>query len=89
MTYIDAHMMLYWSRLSMHKGKITMLGRIMAGSQALIAHNEAAQALFVVYYPPDLPLSEVIVAYCQNVVMITGSDLFVIDRAVNSVVLHR
>lgn len=89
MTYIDAHMMPYWSRLSMHKGKITMLGRIMAGSQALIAHNEVAQALLVAYYPPDLPLSEVIVAYCQEVVMITGCDLFVIDRAVNSVGMAR
>jgi len=31
----------------MHKGKITMLGRIMAGSQAVIAHDEAGQAVFV------------------------------------------
>jgi len=38
----------YWSRQSMHKGKITMLGRIMAGSQAVIAHDEAGQAVFVV-----------------------------------------
>ena len=30
----------------MHKGKRTMLGRIMAGSQAVIAHNEAGHALF-------------------------------------------
>ncbi|MEE9148345.1 MAG: hypothetical protein V3U27_13200 [Candidatus Tectomicrobia bacterium] len=84
LTYIDGHMIPYWSGLSMHKGKITMLGRIMAGSQALIAHNEAAHALFVAYYAPDLPLSQIIVAYCQQLVMITGSDLFVIDRAVNS-----
>ena len=47
----------------MHKGTITMRGRIMAGSQALIAHNEAAQALFVAYYPPDVPLAHIIVAY--------------------------
>jgi hypothetical protein len=86
-TYIDGHMIPYWSRLSMHKGKITMLGRIMAGSQALIAHNEAAQALFVAYYAPDLPLSQIIMAYCQQLVMICGSDLFVIDRAVNSLVI--
>jgi hypothetical protein len=86
-TYIDGHMTPYWSRLSMHKGKITMLGRIMAGSQALMAHNEEGQALFVAYYPPDLPLSEIIVAYCQQLVMITGSDLFVIDRAVNSLAM--
>jgi hypothetical protein len=85
--YIDGHMIPYWSGLSMHKGKITMLGRIMAGSQALIAHNEAAQALLVAYYAPDLPLSQIIVAYCQQLVMITGSDLFVIDRAVNSLAM--
>ncbi len=87
LTYIDGHMIPYWSGLSMHKGKITMLGRIMAGSQALIAHNEAAQALFVAYYAPDLPLSQIIVAYGQQLVMISGSDLFVIDRAVNSLAM--
>jgi len=86
-TYVDGHMTPYWSHLSMHKGKITMLGRIMAGSQALIAHNEAGQALWVAYYPPDQHLSQMIVAYCQQVVMVTGSDLFVIDRALNSVAL--
>jgi hypothetical protein len=84
-TYVDGHMTPYWSRLPMHKGKITMLGRIMAGSQALIAHNESGQALWVAYYPPDLHLSQIIVAYCQQIVLVTGSDLFVIDRAVNSV----
>jgi hypothetical protein len=85
--YIDGHMIPYWSGLSMHKGKITMLGRLMAGSQALIAHNEAAQALWVAYYAPDLPLSQIIIASCQQLVMITGSDLFVIDRAVNSLAM--
>jgi hypothetical protein len=85
--YIDGHMIPYWSGLSMHKGNITMLGRIMAGSQALIAHNEAAQALFVAYYAPDLPLSQIIVVYCQQLVMITGRDLLVIDRAVNSLAM--
>lgn len=88
-TYVDGHMIPYWSRLPMHKGKITMLGRIMAGSQALIAHSEAGQALFVAYYPPDWHLSQIIVAYCQQVVMVTGCDLFVIDRAVNSVATAR
>lgn len=86
-TYVDGHMIPYWSQLSMHKGQMVMLGRIMAGSQALIAHNEAGQALFVVYYPPDLPLSQIIVAYCHQMVMLTGCDLFVIDRAVNSVAM--
>ena len=87
--YVDGHMMAYWSRVPMHKGKITMLGRIMAGSQAGIAHDEAGQALFVAYYPPDMPLSQVIVAYCQKVVAATGSVLFVIDRAVNAVAMAR
>jgi len=68
----------------MHKGKITMLGRIMAGSQALIAHNEKGQALFVTYHPPDVHLSQVIVAYCHQVAKATGVPLFVIDRAVNA-----
>ena len=89
LAYVDGHMIAYWSRASMHKGKITMLGRIMAGSQAVIAHDEAGQALFVAYYPPDLPLSQVIVAYCQQVVEATGTALFVIDRAVNAVAIAR
>ena len=71
----------------MHKGKITMLGRIMAGSQAVIAHDDAGQAVFVAYYPPDIHMSQVIVAYCQQVVAATGSVVFVIDRAVNAVAL--
>src|SRR6516225_5068136 len=85
--YVDGHMIAYWSRRSMHKGKITMLGRIMAGSQAVIAHDAAGQAVFVAYYPPDIHLSQVIVAYCQQVALATGSALFVIDRAVNAVAL--
>jgi hypothetical protein len=89
LAYVDGHLIAYWSRLPMHKGKITMLGRIMAGSQAVIAHNDTGSALFVTYYPPDLPLSAVIVAYCQQVVQATGSHLFVIDRAVNSVAMAR
>ena len=86
-SYVDGHMIAFWSRVSMHKGKITMLGRIMAGSQAVIAHNEEGQALWVEYYPPDRPLSQVIVAYCQQVWMATGIAVFVIDRAVNSVAM--
>jgi hypothetical protein len=85
--YVDGHRIAYWSRRSMHKGKITMLGRIMAGSQAVIAHDAAGQAVFVAYYPPDLHISQVIVAYCQQVALATGSALFVIDRAVNAVAL--
>jgi hypothetical protein len=86
-TYVDGHMIAYWSRLSMHKGKITMLGRIMAGSQAVIAHNEAGHGLFVEYHPPDIHLSHIIVDYGQKVSTATGSSLFVIDRAVNSVAM--
>ena len=85
--YVDGHMIAYWSRRSMHKGKITMLGRIMAGSQAVIAHDDAGQAVFVAYDPPDLHVSQIIVAYCQQVALATGSALFVIDRAVNAVAL--
>jgi hypothetical protein len=82
-------MMAYWSRVPMHKGKITMLGRIMAGSQAVIAHDEAGPALFVAYSPPDIHLSQVIVDYCQKLAGATGSTLFVIDRAVNAGAMAR
>jgi hypothetical protein len=85
--YVDGHMIAYWSRRSMHKGKITMRGRIMAGSQAVIAHDDTGQAVFVAYYPPDIHVSQVIVSYCQHVAETTGSTLFVIDRAVNAVAL--
>ncbi len=85
--YVDGHMIAYWSRRSMHKGKITMLGRIMAGSQGVIAHDQTGQAVFVAYYAPDIHMSQVIVAYCQQVAEATGSALFVIDRAANSVAL--
>src|SRR4030095_8093257 len=86
-TYVDGHMIAYWSRTAMHKGKITMLARIMAGSQAVIAHNEVGHAVFVQYYPPDMHVSHIIVSYCQQVAMATGTPLFVIDRAVNSVAM--
>jgi hypothetical protein len=89
MTYVDGHMIASWSRVPMHKGTITMLGRIMAGSQAVIAHDDAGQALFVAYYPPDIHMSQVIVAYCQRVALATGNSLFVIDRAVNAVAMAR
>lgn len=85
--YVDGHMSAYWNRVAMHKGKITMLGRIMAGSQAVITHDETGQARFAAYYPPDIHLSQLIVAYCQQVRELTGRSLFVIDRAVNAVAL--
>jgi hypothetical protein len=84
---VDGHMMAYWSRRSMHKGTITMLGRIMAGSQAVIAHDDTGQAIFVASYPPDIHVSHVIVAYCQQVAEGIGSVVCVIDRAVNAVAL--
>jgi hypothetical protein len=67
MPSVDGHMSASWSRLSMHKGTITRLGRIMAGSHAVMAHNEAGHALCVASYPPELPLSQVLVASCHKV----------------------
>ena len=86
-SYVDGHKIAFWSGVSMHKGKITMLGRIMAGSQAVIAHDEEGRALFVEYYPPDIHLSHVIEGYCQKVSMASGAEIFVIDREVNSVAM--
>ncbi len=87
--YIDGHMIGLWSRVSLHKGKITMLGRIMAGSQAVIAHNHTGRAVCVAYQPPDIRMPHFIVAYCQQIVAATGAEVFVIDREVNSVALAR
>jgi len=84
---VDGHMIASWSRRSMHKGTITMLGRIMAGSQAVMAHDAAGQAVFVASHPPDIHVSRVIIASCQQVALATGSALFVIDRAVNAMAL--
>jgi hypothetical protein len=86
-TSVDGPMVASGSRMSMHKGTITMLGRIMAGSQAVIAHDDAGQALFVAYDPPDIHVSQILVAYCQRVALATGHSLCVIDRAVNAVAL--
>ena len=44
-TYVDGHMIAYWSRKAMHNGKMTMRGRLMAGSQAVISHDEMGQAV--------------------------------------------
>ena len=40
LTYVNGHRIAYWSRKSMNKGKITVRGRIMADSQAVIGHEE-------------------------------------------------
>src|SRR5258705_803316 len=85
--YVDGDRIAYWTLQSMHKRKITMLGRIMAGFQARVAHDDAGPAVFLGYYPPPNHMSHVIVAYCQKVALATGSALFVIDRAVNAVAL--
>lgn len=87
--YVDGHMIGFWSTRSLHKGKMAMLGRIMAGSQAIIAHNEAGQGLFVAYQPPDIRLVHVILEYCEHLVQATGIAVFVIDREVNSVEMAR
>jgi len=66
-TYIDGHMIAYWSRVAMHKGKITMRGRIMAGSQAVIATTKRAMpSLWRII--ADIHLTRIIVAYCHKVV---------------------
>ena len=54
--YIDGHMIAFWTKSSMHKGKITMLGRIMAGSNAVVSHNERGDALFFEFF--FLPTSD-------------------------------
>jgi hypothetical protein len=87
--YIDGHMIGLWSTVSMHKGKITMLGRIMAGSQAIIAHNQNGQAICVAYQPPDIRMPHFILEYCQQIVATTGVNVFVIDREANAVELAR
>lgn len=82
--YIDGHMTAFWSSQPMHKGKITMLGRIMSGSNALVAHDNQGQAIYVEYHPPDIRMPGIILKYCQRVADVTGIDMFVIDREVNS-----
>lgn len=85
--YIDGHMIAFWTTASMHKGKITMLGRIMAGSQAVVAHNEKGSAVYVEYHPPDIRFPVMIVEYCEHIVANSGIDIFVIDREINSQVI--
>jgi hypothetical protein len=87
--YIDGHMIAFWTSGSMHKGKITNVGRLMAGSQAVITHDETGQALWAAYYPPDIRLPRVIVAYCEHVAQLTGIEMFVIDRVVNALEMAR
>ena len=88
-SYIDGHMIPFWTSHKMHKGKITMLGRIMAGSQAVVAHNEQGQAIFFEYHPPDIRLGGIILDYCEKVVSSTSIKVFVIDREINSAKMGR
>jgi len=88
--YIDGHMIPFWSKsVPMHKGKITMLGRIMAGSNAVVTHNENGNAVYFDYYQPDIRLPRVIISYCENLVSMTGITVFIIDREINSVEIAR
>jgi len=82
--FIEGHMIPFWSRVSMHKGKITMSGRIMAGSQAVVAHIENGRAIFFDYQPPDTRLPRIILDFYTEIVTLTGIRIFVIDREVNS-----
>lgn len=87
--YIDGHMIPFWTGEKMHKGKITMLGRIMPGSNAIVAHNEHGQAIFMDYYPPDIRMPTIILEYCEKIVDATDIRSFVIDREINSVKIAR
>jgi hypothetical protein len=88
--YIDGHMIPFRSKaVSMHKGRITMPGRIMAGSNAVVTHNENGNAVYFDYYPPDIRLPRVIIAYCENLFSMTGIMIFIIDREINSVEMAR
>ena len=81
--------MAYGVRVARHQGTLTRLGRSMAGSQGVIAHAAAGQARCVGYAPPDMALSQGIVAYCQPVAGATGPALLVIEWAVHAVAMAR
>ena len=49
LAYIDGHMIPFWTSQKMHKGMITMIGRVMPGSNAVVAHNENGSPLVVCY----------------------------------------
>ena len=87
MISVEGHLRASWSRRSMHQGKITRRGRIMAGSHAVSAQAETGQAVCVASSPPAMPLSQVLVAECQPGALATGSARFVLDRAVHAVIL--
>ena len=68
----------------MHQGTITLRGRIIAGSPAVIAQNATGDAVCVASHPSDIQRSRIIMASGQQVLEATGSTLCVIDRAVKA-----
>jgi len=66
----------------MHKGKITMLGRIMAGSQGVIAHDDTGQAVFVAYIRPTSMCLKSFWPTASKWRRQPGALCFVLDRAV-------
>jgi hypothetical protein len=87
--YIDGHMVPFWTRVKMHKGKITMMGRIMAGTKAVVAHDGNGQAINFECYPPDSHLNRVIEKQCTAIETDMGITRFIIDREVNAVEIAR
>lgn len=83
--YLDGHMSPLWTTVKMHKGKMTMLGRVMAGTKTVVTHTENGQAIDFACYPPDFHLSKVVEERCAAIQAQTGRNWFIIDREVNAV----
>src|SRR3989475_1433152 len=86
-TSLDGHRIAAWSRVAKPTGKITLRGRIMAGSQAVMAHTAAGSAVLVADHPPALHRARLLVGPRHKVVEATGRTVCVIDRAVNSLAM--
>jgi hypothetical protein len=84
MADVDGPRIASWSRVPMHQGTRTMLGRLMAGSQAVITQDAAGQGLLGASHPPAQPLSPCLVASGQPVPLATGASIGVIARAVQA-----
>ena len=87
--YIDGHMVAFWSSKKMHKGHITMLGRVMGGSQAVVTHDQQGQVIYFEYHVPDLRLTHILVDYCKKLRQAAGIEVFIVDREANSLELAR
>ena len=61
-----------------------MLGRIMSGSNAVLAHNEFGQVIGLDYWAPDIHLNHIVEEYCARIAEEIDIEAFVIDREVNS-----